>query len=849
MNPQIAGMRLDMLLYLYRRRVRAHPLAELLAGGGVAIGVALVFGVLLANASLTSSASGLVHALAGNARYELVARSSRGVSERVVQEAGELEAVQVASPVLRENVTLSGPGGQQAVQLIGLSPSLEALGGTWTQQLGEGATLLKGGLALPSGVAAPLEAHRGSAVLVASRGHLHNARVRLLLSSALPGLAASPVAVAVLREAQLLAGRPGAVTEVLILPRPGATDRAGRQLERLASARGMVVRPASEELALLRVATRPSRQSTSLFTAIAVMIGFLLALNAVLLTVPERRRFVAELRMQGYDATQVFLLLALQALVLGATASLAGLVLGWELSEAFFQHVPGFLTAAFPIGTQETITGFSIAVAVGCGVLASALASLSPLLDLRGRRSANAVRRQSVVHSEAISPRTMLALALIGAAISLVAVATAVLVPAVTIGAGVALAVGCSCLVPVALWGVSSALGRGLDRVRSSALIVALTEMRAVTTRSVALAAIVALAVYGGIAIGGARQDLLRGIDRATAQYFATAQVWVTAGRDVFNTNSFDPAGPAAAISRVPGVASVRVYRGGLLDLGRRRMWVRGRPIQDGAMLESSQLLHGDYERASRLIRSGGWAAVSSDFAGERHLRVGSTFTLPAPSATARLRVAALTTNSGWPAGTITIGAPDYRRLWGTSDAAAIEVSFRPGVGEAAGRRAVTAALGAGSGLQAMSAAQRDAQSANSARQGLHTLRDISNLLLVATALSVASALSAAIWQRRARLASLKVQGYDTSQLWRAVLIESGVTIGVGAFVGALFGIGGHALAGRFLQLSTGFPAPFSVGSMQVLLTIALFWAIALAVIAMPGMVAARVSPRTVLQE
>ena len=87
------------------------------------------------------------------------------------------------------------------------------------------------------------------------------------------------------------------------------------------------------------------------------------------------------------------------------------------------------------------------------------------------------------------------------------------------------------------------------------------------------------------------------------------------------------------------------------------------------------------------------------------------------------------------------------------------------------------------------------------------------------------------------------------AQLWRAVLLECGITIGVGALVGALVGIAGHALAGRFLQLSTGFPAPFSLGPEQVLLTIMLFGAIALAVIALPGMLAARVSARAVLQE
>lgn len=850
MNPRLFGVRLDMLLYLYRRRLRAHPVAELLAGAGVAIGVALVFGVLLANASLTSSAGQLIHGLAGSARWQLTARSSEGFSERVVDQVGELEGVQVAAPVLRENVTLGGPHGRQAaVQLIGLTPSLEALGGVATQELGAASLLLKGGLGLPSGVARTLGVRPGVALSLASAGQVRNARVRVVLSGSVGTVSASPVAVAVLGTAQELAGRSGRVTEILVRPQAGAEKSVERELTRVAAAQHLDLRPADDELRLLSVATKPNRQSTSLFTAIAVMIGFLLALNAMLLTVPERRRFIAELRMQGYDARQIVLLLGFQALVLGTAASLFGLAVGYVLSHAFFQQVPGFLTAAFPIGAEEVVHAGAVAIAVGCGVLATGLASLSPLLDLRANRSPDAAFREVGAHSEVVGEGAIRALAAAGLALLALSIALALLSPSLTIASGVGLALASVCLIPAVFAALTWLLPRATERIHSSALIVALSELRAVTTRTVALAGIVALAVYGGIAIGGARQDLLRGIDRATAQYFGTAEVWVTAGRDVFNTNSFSSAVPAKAIERAPGVASVRVYRGGLLDVGERRMWVRARPAGDATVLESSQLLHGDYTTATRLIGAGGWAAVSSDFADERHLHVGGSFALPTPSGSARMRVAAITTNSGWPAGAITLSAGDYARLWGSQDAAALEVSLKPGVTPEAGRHAVLAALGPSSGLDVRTAGERAAQSASSARQGLRTLQEISTLLLVAAALSVASALSAAIWQRRRRLAALKLQGYDPGQLWRAVLLESGVTIGVGALVGGLMGIAGHALAGRFLALTTGFPAPFAVGPAQVVLTIALFSAIALAVVALPGMAAARVSPRAVLQE
>ena len=184
---------------------------------------------------------------------------------------------------------------------------------------------------------------------------------------------------------------------------------------------------------------------------------------------------------------------------------------------------------------------------------------------------------------------------------------------------------------------------------------------------------------------------------------------------------------------------------------------------------------------------------MSNSFAQEHHLGVGAKFALPTPSGAERLRVAAITTNSGWPPGTITMNSNDYARAWKTTDAAALEVILRPGVSPAAGVRSVKAAIGSRSGLSVRDAPARAAEAQASARQGLHTSSQIWTLLLIAAALAVAAALSATIWQRRARLASLKIQGYDPAQLWGGLLLESGLMLGVGSLTGAIVGVYGHA--------------------------------------------------------
>jgi putative ABC transport system permease protein len=837
------------LASLYGWRLRRHGVQELLAGSGIAIGVALFFGVLVANTSINGSAGQLVHQLIGSARIQLAARSADGFDQRLAEAAGNLPGVQDAAFVLREPAVITGPKGRQLVQLIGVSPSLVQLRSEATRNLGAGVSLLSGGIGLPASVAGAIGAQSGESIRLLSDGDAHPVILRAVLGSQTVGsIAQSPVAIALLQIAQGLTEKPRRVTNVLIKPAPGQDRLVARELHRLAAGRVDVL-PADNELRLLAQAAKPTSQSTTLFAAISAMVGFLLALNAMLLTVPERRRFVAELRIQGFTPGQVLLILGSQALVLGVAASAVGVALGIVLSHSLFHQIPSYLTFAFPVGFGQVIHAGAVLLAVICGVLAALLASLPPVFDLRPARALDAVLHESGEAGQSISPRMTLTLSAIGAALVLIVTVIVLLAPSLTILGGVLLALAALCLIP----GVFALIGRALapigERLRGGMLALAVVELRATAARSIALAGVAALAVYGSVAIQGARADLNRGLDQAIAQYIDTADIWVTTGDNVFTTSSFRADGAVARIMLAPGIASVRVYQGDLLDVGARRLWIRARPPGDRAMIQASQLLHGDLGHATALLRRGGWAAISNGFAAERHLHVGDSFTLPTPSGPARLGVAAITTNAGWPSGAITLNTGDFRRYWQSSDPAALEINLRPGVSLAAGKRAVQAALGNRPGLWVQTYRERAAQFRGSARQALRSLGQISTLLLIAAALAIAFALSAALWQRRPQLAALKTQGFDHLQLWRALLLESTIVLSIGCADGLLLGAYGHALANRWLKLTTGFPAPFALGWLQMLFTLALVAGIALTVIALPGLSAAQVPPRMSFQE
>ncbi len=180
-------------------------------------------------------------------------------------------------------------------------------------------------------------------------------------------MATSQAAIAPLRFSQRVTGRRGRLTQVVVEPRSERDAEVTRGLERIAAGHVTVAR-ADADLQVLRQAAEPNDRSTSLFATISAMVGFLFALNAMLITVGERRRFIADLRVQGFSRRQVLLVIAFEALMLGVGASLVGLVLGELLSRAVFDEVPEYLAFAFPVGSQRVVQWSTVALALGGGI-------------------------------------------------------------------------------------------------------------------------------------------------------------------------------------------------------------------------------------------------------------------------------------------------------------------------------------------------------------------------------------------------------------------------------------------------------------------------------------------------
>jgi putative ABC transport system permease protein len=247
-------------------------------------------------------------------------------------------------------------------------------------------------------------------------------------------------------------------------------------------------------------------------------------------------------------------------------------------------------------------------------------------------------------------------------------------------------------------------------------------------------------------------------------------------------------------------------------------------------------------------VRAGGWLVLSQALASEHHLRIGSRVTLPTPIPTS-FRVAALSTNIGWAPGAMIMSAASYAHAWGSADASAYNILLDPdtSIKQVAGE--ITRALGPSSGLTVQSA-QAHAQEQNAlSRQGLRRLSQIATLILVVAVLAMAAAIANMLWQRRPRLAKLKLEGFPRTELWRTILLESLLLLAVGCLAGAVFGLYGQQLLDRALANVINFPVVYSVAALSAVSSVAIVAAAALLIVAIPGYIAARVPPAVALQD
>jgi putative ABC transport system permease protein len=833
-------MSLGEIVFIYRARLRERMVVvqELLAVLGIAVGVALLFASQVASTSLDSSVRQLTKQIVGATQYQLDARGTEGFTEHLVGKVQSLPGVRAALPLLEQQATVIGPSGRASIDLIGADPRLAHTGGPLLRHFSARQLAHQRAIALP----APLAASIGAGALQPIQMQIGANVVESLLGATLQerdvgGLVHSQVALAPVSYAQELAGMKGRVSRIFVQVQPGRRAEAQADLRRLALAEHLNLEPAGFDATLFAVASAPAQQSERLFSVISAIVGFLFAFNAMLLTVPERRRMIEAMRRRGTTRTMTIQALMFDALVIGVLACVLGLLLGELLSIEVFHAQPGYLSLAFPVGSQRIVTWPTVALAAGAGMVAALVGVLAPLRDILARplRFSAATER---------APRGWTVFRVTAGAVCL-AITTLILLfrPQAAAAGSFTLIAALLALLPFLFNGIVAGFDRVQRAFHAASTVLAVTELRDPLTRvrSLAVAATGAIAVFGSVAIAGAQHNLQNGLDRTASEWNHVTDLWVSpSGLDnTLGTTAF-PSSVASILPRLPGLRRVDIYRGSFLNLGDRRAWVIALPRGSPQLIPSGQLTAGNVAETNARLRGHGWAVLSEAIAHELHLHIGESFTLPSPYPTT-FRLAGLSTNGGWPPGAMVINAEDYARAWGSDAAAALNIDLAPGVSPTLARAQIIAALGPASGLAVRSAGEREHQWKTISREGLVRLTQIATLVLIAAILAMAGVMASMIWQRRERIAYIKRLGFTRGLLWRALCFESAVLLLAGCSIGALFGIYGQLLLSHALTAVTGFPLVIGVGPLIALTSVAVVSIAALAIVAAPGYLAVRV--------
>jgi putative ABC transport system permease protein len=816
---------LSKLVYLYAGWVRDKPAREALAALGVAVGVALVFATMTANRSIAGSADRIVDGLAGSAQIQASARGPSGVSRSSLR-ISHLPGVQQAVPLLEGPVAISHAGRTVSTQVVGAGIGVASI-----NNLAETVPLTGGGLMLPAALASALNVPRGqpggSTVTIFARGRVVRVRVQRVLGPEVLGeLSHSLVAFGFLGYVQRLLGLPGRISNILVRAAPGDTALARRSLAGVVQPQ-MKVSSATSDRSLLREALRPQDLSSSFFALLGVLVGVLLVVTATMLTIADRRRELAELRLQGYSPRQLVVIVLFQGVILGAISSLVGVLAGYGLARGVLRATPDYLASAFPLGSGTTV---SVPLAIGAWIAGVALTCVcvSPvLLDRSGWAEGRTIGTQT--------RRWMLAGAVGLVVLSIVAIAWAPL------AAALLLVVAIPLCMPAVLAGVVSVLERFATGSRSRWLALAVGSVRATQLRAIALAATAAIGVFAVVVAEGAHGDLLRGLEGGYDRYVASADIWVTSPMDDLATSPFPAGRLTARIARVPGVTSVRPYYGGWIDMNGRRVWLISRSA--AGLIPGAQVIRGNAKLAHQRFLSGNWIAISDQLAHTIGVHIGGTVSIPTPSGPERFRVAATTTNLGWSSGVVFLPARDYTQYWAAAPAA-LEVDTTPTM------RAVALANIrhiVGPGLSVQTSAQRAGQADALPRQGLERLSEIAWLLVVAATVAIALAMGASIWPRRGELASLRLQSFTPRQVQAILAWEAVLVMGSGGVLGILAGVYGHIAADGYLRLSTGYPVIWALGVPTLASVVLLVTVVTAMILAAPGYIAARAPLRLAL--
>ncbi|HEX9359834.1 MAG TPA: FtsX-like permease family protein, partial [Streptosporangiaceae bacterium] len=526
-----------------------------------------------------------------------------------------------------------------------------------------------------------------------------------------------------------------------------------------------------------------------IFAGIALLVAAFSIASTFGILVAQRTRESALLRALGATRGQVLRGVLAEALAVGVAGSAVGTAAGLGLAE-LLKGVFDQAGFALPAGGLA-ISGGSLAVAMLTGIAVTVAVSLVPAVRASQVAAMQALRESAAEPGRTSRRRTAVGLVLLAAGLAVVLAGlagTGSRVPAVVGLGALAVAFGVVALGPAAA-GPATRLGaRPLAAWRGVAGTLAgrnaSGQPRRTAAAATALMIGVAVVTFFTVYAASLQAGAVNGVRDSFTGDIAISPGGFGSGGGAGGSGL--PLNLAAAVSRVPGVATVSGLASGQAEVGGQPAAVTAvPPATIGQVLD----LHSTAGSAAALRSD--QIGVSSIQAAARHWHIGSAVPLVLPDGSRRtVFVAEIYTSRNLVGDYVlplSLWAPHTAQL----TASAIFVKLAPGTAEAGAQRAITQAV-ASSGRPAVDS--HDAFVA-SAGQGVSTVLGIVYALLVLAIViavsGIANTLSLSVYERTREIGLLRAVGQTRPQLRSMVRLESVLV--------SAFGTAGGLLLGGFL--------------------------------------------------
>lgn len=840
---------------------------------GIAVGVATMAAILLANASVLSSFTATVDVVAGKAGLTVLA-DGPGIPEETLERLAWLRTKGVAIvPAVSATIALGdrdggGIGGGEVLELLGIDPvtdpavreyrfvarttnetSLESLFGIFQADA----------VLVPAPLAERLGLTPGAEVEVLSGGAPHRLRVAGVLElEGAARAAAGSVLFADLATAQEVLGREGYLDRIdLVLPAGlGDADRSALETSvRDSLPPGVTVGRPERRTATVDRMVRSFRVNLAALGLVALLVGTYFVYNTLSISVLRRRSDIGTVRALGASARSVFLVFLAEGAALGVLGGALGVALGALLARIALAAVGGTATDFYlpQAAPSFTLAPSALATSFLAGLGTSILSALAPAIEAARVAPAASVRHGSV---EASRRRAVAPLA-VGGVLALVLAALATRpgpvngLPLFGFASVFLIVAGVSLLAPLAV--VTTA--RLADGPAVRLFGVEARVARANLTGSLSRTAVAVAALAMGI-------SMMVAVAFMVGSFRATVVDWIsqTLKTDLFvapeSGRSHRALGrlPEEAIrlvESVPGVSSVDPF----LSFEATRDEA---PYTIGSGRFDLVSAHGDLPMADGgstrdvLARAlaDGEAVVSEPFSVKFGVKAGDMVTLPALDGPVALRVAGVYRDYSNDRGTVTVDRALFRRLFRMDGAGSLAVRLEPGVAPEEVRRALLAAANGRFALRVQTnAALREAALALFDRTFAVTWA-LEAVAIAVAVLGVFSTLLALVLERRREIALLRVLGASAARVARAVRLEAAALSSLGIVLGVAAGAAmGLVLVHVINRQSFGWTIRTDVPWLFLGGALGLVLLATLAAASRPARLAASTDPAAVLKE